>query len=465
MKKTPNIIILMPDQFRADCTGVSGNKYIKTPNIDKIAEKGIFFENCFTTTPVCMPARASFVSGLYPHNHKMWENKGNLPSNDETFFHHLKEAGYFTSYIGKSHFYQHGKFHMKEKEPYMHARGIDYVHETTGPWATVTTDSYMTDYLKEKGLLSVFREDYVKVRGKNRFATHPSPLPEEDYLDSYVGKQAVRFLKEYNNDKPLCLFVGFPGPHEPWDPPKKYAEIYDSAEVPGPIPSRDIPPWIPEKVKERLRRERERFPHLDEEKLKKVKRNYYGKITLIDYWIGKIIDVLYEKNWFDNSLIIFWSDHGEMLGDHGLFFKQVFYESSVKVPLIIKMPENLNKGKRIKSLVEIIDVFPTILDISNCSPSERCLGKTLVPLIEGKVNSHRESVLSEIYFMDSFNYMLRTENYKYAVDGDGEGFLLFDLENDPYERINLIGNPDFEKIENDLKNQLLKKILSLQLKK
>jgi len=390
--------------------------------------------------------------------------RGLLPPDDETFFHHLKETGYFTAYIGKSHFYEHGKFHMKEKEPYMHARGIDYVHETTGPWATVTTDSYMTDYLKEKGLLSAFREDYDKVRRKDRFSTHPSPLPEEDYLDSYVGEQAVRFLKEYDNDKPLCLFVGFPGPHEPWDPPKKYAEMYNLAEVPEPISAGDIPTWVPENVRERLRRERERFPHLDEEKLKKVKRNYYGKITLIDYWIGKIIDVLYEKNWFDNSLIIFWSDHGEMLGDHSLFFKQVFYESSIKVPLIIKMPENLNKGKRIKSLVEIIDIFPTILDISNSFPSERCLGKTLLPLIEGKVNSHRESVLSEIYFMDSFNYMLRTENYKYAVDGNEEGFLLFDLKKDPYERINLIGNPDFEKIENDLKKQVLKKILSLQLK-
>jgi len=463
MKHLPNIIILMPDQYRADCTGTSGNKFIKTPNIDKIAENGIFFENCFTVSPLCMPARASFISGLYSHNHRIWSNEGNLPPDDETFFHHLKETGYFTAYIGKSHFYPHGKFHMKEKEPYMHARGIDYVHETTGPWATVTTDSYMTDYLKEKGLLSVFREDYVE-RKKNRFATHPSPLPEEDYLDSYVGKQAVKFLKEYNNDKPLCLFVGFPGPHEPWDPPKKYAEMYDSEKVQEPISAGNIPPWFPEKVRERLKKERERFSHLDEEKLKKVKRNYYGKITLIDYWIGKIIDVLYEKNWFDNSLIIFWSDHGEMLGDHGLFFKQVFYESSVKVPLIIKMPENMNKGKRIKSLVEIIDVFPTILDISNSFPSERCLGKTLLPLIEDRVNSHRESVLSEIYFMDLFNYMLRTENYKYAVYGNGEGFLLFDLKNDPYEKINLIGNPDFRKIEDDLKEKVLEKILSLQLK-
>ena len=139
--KRPNIIILMPDQMRADCIGASGNSFIKTPNIDKIAEEGILFENCFTVSPLCMPARASFISGLYPHNHKIWENKGNLPPDDETFFHHLKGADYYVAYIGKSHFYEHKEFHMKEKEPYMHARGIDYVHETTGPWATVKTDS------------------------------------------------------------------------------------------------------------------------------------------------------------------------------------------------------------------------------------------------------------------------------------------------------------------------------------
>jgi hypothetical protein len=143
-----------------------------------------------------MPARASFVSGLYPHNHGLWVNRGALPADDETFFHHLQRIGYHVMYVGKSHFYSHGGFHLREREPYMHCRGIDTVHETTGPWATTTTRSYMTDHWETRGLYEVFKQDYEKRREAGAVhCTWPSPLPEEEHLDSYVGRVACELAE------------------------------------------------------------------------------------------------------------------------------------------------------------------------------------------------------------------------------------------------------------------------------
>jgi len=426
-----DIIILMPDQLRWDCLGAYGNKIIKTPNIDKIAEEGVIFKNAYTTSPLCMPARASFVSGLYPHQHGMWENKGSLPPENETFFHHLQKNGWFVAHIGKAHFYEHKNFHMKTMEDYMRKRGIDYVHETTGPHATVTTDSYMTDYLKEKGLLEIFRNDY---RNRNKFSTHPSPLKEEDYLDSYVGKKACEFIKNYSFEKPLCLFVGFPSPHEPWDPPGKYAEMYSPEDMPLPVEEIIETADLPEKTKKIIEQWKRIFNGLSQEIIKKIRSLYYGKISLVDYWIGEILKTYYEKRTPENLIIIFWSDHGEMLGDHGLLYKSVFYEQSVKIPLIIKWPgKNDELRKSANKIVEIIDIFPTLLSGLGLEKSKRVVGENL---FEGK---KKNFALSEIYAFGFYQYMIRTEKFKMVFENDGDCLFLFDMENDPDEITNLAG--------------------------
>lgn len=451
-----DILIIMPDQLRADCIGAMGNSKIKTSNIDSIAEEGILFKNTYTTTPICMPARASFVSGIYPHNHNMWDNRGQLPSDDETFFHHLQRAGYYVSYIGKSHFYEHKKgIHMKNREEYMKRRGINYVHETTGPHATVFTDSYLTDYLKKKNILDVFRDDYKR---RNHYSVHPSPLPEEDYLDSYVGRKAVEFIKNYKEKKPLCLFVGFPGPHEPWDPPGEYGRMYNPEDMPDEIENEKIPDWLPERVKERMKREREPFKELSPQITRKIRAMYYGKISLIDFWVGEILEEYKKNRDFDNLIIIFWSDHGEMLGDHNMLYKSVFYEQSIKVPLIIRWPGKNEKIKNENELVEIIDVFPTLLDGLGLPLSERATGESL---FKEKSNKF---VISEIYAYDTFNYMIRTKDYKFSINRKGEGLYLFDLKKDPDEKVNLIGNDRYEEIEKELKELIFRKIVNSQVR-
>lgn len=149
----PNILILMPDQHRADCLSCAGHPQVKTPNIDRIAREGMRFVQATTVSPACMPARASFVSGLYPHNHGTWTNLGQLPAEDETFFQHLQRVGYYTAHVGKTHFYEHeAGLHLRDREDYVRSRGLDYVHETAGPRATCRTASYMTDEWDTIGL-------------------------------------------------------------------------------------------------------------------------------------------------------------------------------------------------------------------------------------------------------------------------------------------------------------------------
>lgn len=279
--------------------------------MDSIAAEGMRFSNACTVSPVCMPARASFVSGLYPHNHGMWQNSGSLPADDETFFHHLQSSGYSTAYVGKSHFYPHGGKHLRDCEDYMRARGLDYVHETTGPWATCRTDSYMTDHWRELGLLQAFRDDYAERRQKGAFSVWPSPLPTEEFLDSYIGRKAVEFVDSYNEDKPICLFVGFGGPHEPWDAPGEYATMYNPDETPPHILASEPGDWVPEHAAERMRHGR--FNDITEADIRKIRANYYGKISLIDHWFGEIIEAFKRRGWWDETFVVLWSDHAMLI--------------------------------------------------------------------------------------------------------------------------------------------------------
>jgi len=450
----------MPDQLRADSMGCAGHSQIKTPNMDLLASEGVRFSTAFTVCPICMPARASFINGLYPHNHGMWTNAGQMPANDETFFHHLQDSGYYVAYVGKSHYYPHGGLHMRDREDYMHARGIDCVHETTGPWATTGTDSYMTDYWQQKGLLNAFRDDYAKRRENGHRSVWPSPLPVEDFMDSYIGRKATEFIDSYSQDKPFCLFVGFGGPHEPWDAPGKYATMYDTADTPPHIPPAEPGEWVTDHAARRMRQRR--IDGMTEEEIRKIRANYYGKISLIDQWFGRIFDALKQKGCWDNTLAVLWSDHGEMAGDHQRLHKSVFYDSSVRVPLIMRWPGQISGGTTSDALVQIIDVYPTLLEAAGAEPSRRCFGQSLWPALRDPDAKIRDAVFSEISSQGYQNIMVRDDRCKYAMDNTGEGYMLYDVIGDPKEKSNLIGHPDFRGIEQEYRDRVLCFLLDTQ---
>ncbi|MBM3212738.1 hypothetical protein FJZ33_10995, partial [Candidatus Poribacteria bacterium] len=375
-------------------------------------------------------------------------------------FQHLQASGYYVAYIGKSHYYPHGGFHLRDMEAYMHARGIDYIHETTGPWATVTTDSYMTDHWREKGLLNAFRDDYNKRRQIGHKAVWPSPLPVDEFLDSYIGKKAVDFLETYHGNKPFCLFVGFGGPHEPWDAPEEYATIYSPEETPPHISTEEPKEWVKEHALTRMKQGR--IDDLSENEIKKIRANYYGKITLIDRWFGEIFSAMKNRGWWDDVLVALWSDHGEMAGDHLRLHKSVFYNSSVHVPMIIRWPGHIKDGIKSDVLTQIIDIYPTILEAIGSETSKRCFGKSLVPVLKNQDISHRDAVFSEIFSGGYHNIMVIHGNYKYAMDNTGYGYMLYDMTQDPDEQKNLIGHPYYMEIEKESRDRILKFLIETQ---
>lgn len=461
MASPPNILILMPDQQRADCMSCAGHPQLRTPHMDRIAAEGMRFTRAVTVSPLCMPARASFISGLYVHSHHMWGNAGELPPDDESLFHHLQRTGYYTGHIGKSHYYPHGRIHMREREPYMHARGFDYVHETTGPWATCGTDSFMTDAWAAKGLLKAFRDDYAKRREHGAAtAVWPSPLPVEDFMDSYIGAQAVQFIDEYDRDEPFALFVGFGGPHEPWDAPGEYATMFDPAAAPPHIPAAEPGDWMPQAAAEWQRQGR--VEKLTEEDIRRLRANYYGKIALIDHSVGEILAACERKGLLDDTLIVFWSDHGEMAGDHGRLYKQTFHESALRIPFLIRWPGHVPAAQTTDTLVETVDIMPTILEAIGTEPSERCMGRSLWPALRDPSARVRDAAFSEVECHGRRIVMVCTERHKYAVFGDGDGYALYDLAEDPDEQNNLIGHPDARAIEAEMRGRLLRFLCKTQ---
>ncbi|MBN1864660.1 MAG: sulfatase-like hydrolase/transferase [Victivallales bacterium] len=469
MNEKPDIVIVMTDQQRADSLSCAGHPQLRTPNIDRIAGQGTRFGQCTTVCPVCMPARASFINGLYPHNHGMWRNSGCMPPEDETFFHHLQSAGYNIAHIGKSHYYEHTgwdgeMWHMRNHEPYMRARGLDHVDEIPGPLATQVMRCYMTDDWEERGLMQEYIDDYAergRLRRENPFWVRPSPRSVELFPDSYVGRKSVEYIKGHDTRSPMCLFVGFPGPHEPWDAPGKYAEMYSPDQTPPAVPYQEADNVLPDPV-----REMEDFMKMGDntctpEAIARVRANYYGKISLIDDWIGRILDAIENRGNIENTIIVFWSDHGELLGDHGRVYKETFHESSMRVPLIVSWPGRFASGVESDALVEIIDIFPTILDSLGIElSSARCVGNSLLPLLEGAGGTLRDAQLSEIDSFGERRFCVRTRSCKYAVREDGIGYMLYDLERDPSEQNNLIGKD--KKLEKEMREMLLQRLMASQ---
>ena len=426
----------MTDQQRADCLGCAGHPQLSTPNIDRLAAEGTRFAQATTVSPLCMPARASFATGLYPHHHGIWSNSGELAETDATFFQALRLAGYFTAAIGKSHYYdpRHDGRHVREREAFMRARGLDFVHETTGAQSTVHMESYVTDYWKSKGLWDGIAADYRRRQLPGELIVDPSPVGVEDYLDSYVGRQAETFLDEYDGVTPLCLFVGFPGPHEPFDAPGEYATMYRPEHAPPAIAVPDDYARLPDRI--RRMAAFEVWPQPTLERIPAVRASYYGKISLIDFWIGRIRQALERRGWLDDTLVVILSDHGEMLGDHGRLKKSTFHESNIRIPLILRWPGRVRAQAVAPTLAEIVDVFPTVLEAADCSVPERCSGRSLWPVLNGTGAEVRRFQLGEIDY-GGRQFMLRSRDCKFAIDAKARAYMLYDLAHDPLEQHNL----------------------------
>jgi arylsulfatase len=474
----PNILIVIPDELRADALSYAGHPVFRTPHIDRIAKEGVWFRNAYCSAPLCMPARASMLTGTYPHNHHIQENAGALPPDDESYALLLRDAGYATAYVGKTHFGSDAPgrdFIAHEAD--VRRRGFDYVHQVPGPMALTRTVNHLTRRWEELGLLELYREDYRRRAADPGAGAWASPLPLEEFADSYVGARAEDWLRSYRQARPFLLVVGFGGPHPPFDAPEPYASRYRPEDLPPPLPAGELGDWLPGHAREYMERltggdrRGESTPgapgagevgvRISQQRM----ANYGGKIALIDDRVGRLLDVLDERGWTENTLVIFLSDHGEMGGDHGRYHKSVFFESSVRIPFAMRWPTGFSGGQGLDPLIEQLDLFATVLDAGGAGPSRRAFARSLLPLARAGANEGlgagegpREAVYSEL----KREIMVRDARYKYVVDAQGRGVQLYHLEADPTEQRNLVGHPEQRRVEQDLRERLLTWLVSTQ---
>jgi len=466
MPDKPNIILIFPDQQRADVMGCAGNPAAQTPNLDRLASEGVRFSRCCTNSPLCMPARASLMSGQYVNQHGIWHNSLAADRHGPSHVRNMRDAGYHTAVIGKTHLYVHGGPTGDTRNHTQKLQDWGYVdtHELVGPWATRHIDCSYTDYLAEKGLLDTHRTfigNYLRGMrsGEVRpWEEPPSPLSPEDHLDSYTGRISADWIRNCGGDKPFYLQVCFPGPHDPFDSPREYRDMYRPEDIP--LGTMDKPTWpVSPQLDHVLRWSALDGMTADQKQLMGL--FYYAKVTLIDHAIGLILEALEERGMLDNTWIIYTSDHGEMLGDHYMSHKIVFYESALKIPCIIRQAGG-GKGWVSSALTDQLDVAATILDIGGAGPLAESDGRSLLRSVQGGPggpNAHKgkDAVFSEVNLYS----MVLTDWYKMAAHSlTRKPLELYDMVDDPNELNNLVRDPAYRNIREELTEGPLSYLLS-----
>jgi choline-sulfatase len=399
-----------------------------------------------------VPARIGLFSGKYAHVTGAWDNEKFILSPDANIWSkQLRELGYSTALFGKTHIHG-GSGDFIAREPMLDLYGFDVFDEITGPHACCKARTHMTERWAELGLLEPFRKD-LKKRGKTPFAK-PSPLPLEEYYDVYVGNRGVEFLKNYEGDKPWFCHVSFGGPHEPWDTPEPYASMYKKEDMPAPRPAmKDLNPDRPRGETD-FRMHKPQI-HCNTEQAAEIRADYSGGCTLIDEMIGKIVDVIKARGEWDNTVVLFTSDHGEMNGDQEFVNKRTFLDGALNIPLVIRTPETINKGGiQTDALVSLIDVGPTLIELCGGKIEYSQSGKSLCGVLDGSVEKPRDYVLSEL----SGEIMYMDEEYKVFLNNKGEIYMLFDRKKDKGEQYNLAASAEAVEIENEIRKKLISAI-------
>ncbi|MEX2389722.1 MAG: sulfatase-like hydrolase/transferase, partial [Phycisphaeraceae bacterium] len=358
----PNLLFLFPDQWRWDWLGCESSPYgkmpVRTPNIDALARRGVRFTRCRSNSPLCAPARACLATGMRYERCGVSGNGYDLDPERTTVFNRLRDAGYRTLTCGKNDL--HKKTTWKGREGWTRLLGqygfTDAIDQSgkldAKQWGAVDKGgphcSY-TSYLHANGQFDTYADDYQR---RAQEATHfaaawPSPLAREHYTDDFCGRTALELLDRQPNEGPWMLWVNFPGPHDPFDPPRELQARYDGVAFPEPVAGKA----------EHLRKDGSAVPLNHQQ----IRRNYAAACEGIDEWVGRIMDKVAQRGELENTVVVFSSDHGEMLGDHGRFLKNVPQEGSVHVPLIIAGP-GIQKGAVSDALVELIDISATLLE-------------------------------------------------------------------------------------------------------
>jgi len=416
-QERPNVLVIVTDDQRHDAMSCAGHPFLKTPHMDRLAREGARFRNAFVTTALCSPSRASMLSGLYAHAHGVLDNFTDYPNRLPSYPRHLKELGYETAYIGK--------WHMGEQEDRPRP-GFDF-------------------WMSHRGQGNYFDNEF-NINGQRHIL--------KGYYTHVVTETAVQWLTRPRSC-PFLLILGHKAPHGgPIVPEPRYERIFDSQPIARPVTADDYsgkPDW--------LRQCRDTWhgiagPLYGLKDYSRFVRAYLATLVSVDDSLGRILAALEQAGTLDRTVIVFTSDNGFALGEHGRVDKRTMYEESIRVPLLVRYPRRIKPGTQIEHMVLNIDLAPSILELCQAPPLQKCHGLSWVPLLENRPVSWRTAWLYEYNYEKEFPYTpnvrgVRTDQWKLIRYPHGDGAPdrhraeLYHLPTDPLEQRNLFDDPKY----------------------
>ncbi|MCP3938219.1 MAG: sulfatase-like hydrolase/transferase [Actinomycetia bacterium] len=440
----------MSDQHRADVMGCAGDTAAITPHMDALANTGVRFSRTNCQGPLCMPSRASLTTERQVRDHGVFDNFSEIPAGTPTFLHTLREAGYHNAEIGKMHLWMHSQHPGKtswDLIPFMESLGFTESVETLGKHASLKHDNPYSAHLRSKGLLEAYQQmlrdkTYQSDESQSTPSWDASPceMAIDDYVDGWHGVQAAKWIEEYDRDEPFFLWVGFPGPHDPWDAPAEAREWFDGIDITGPgsFTEPDLTHTANLRGLIEMMQGIGDSATLTPERLTSVRLAYYAAVSIVDRAVGGVVDALERTGQLDDTWIIYTSDHGEMLGEHRMLLKCVFYDPSVRVPLIVRPPGG-REGRVVDDLIEQFDVSAAIREVASAPDLAGSAARSLRGYVDGDDPAARTVSISENWGFAAFE----TNHHKLVVDEDTlTPVQLFDRRADPLEDHNLVADPD-----------------------
>lgn len=473
MSKQPNILFIMTDQFRGDCLGIAGHPDVKTPYLDTLANKGVRFDRAYSACPSCIAARAALHTGLSQKRHRRVGYEDGIPWRyPHTLAGELSKAGYYTQCVGKMHVYptrNYLGFHNVElHDGYLHAARHGSIPYRESQFVV---DDYFHWLKQEKGVDADITDNGTEC---NSWISRPFAHEEKYHPTNWVTDRSLDFLRRRDPDMPFFLMASYVRPHPPFDAPAWYFDLYRDKDL--------RPPFVGDWEETELLAQKGRIfdsatGPIDPELIRQAQIGYYACITHLDHQIGRLISALDEHELTDNTIILFTSDHGEELCDHHLFRKSRPFEGSSHIPLIISgtpEPTGLRPHSVCHNVVELRDIMPTLLELAGAPIPGEVDGKSLLPLLsasrpdipeEGCVagvgkpaEEFREYLHGEHSYGDFSNHYIVTEKDKYSWYTESGREQYFDLEKDPHELHDLIGDPASQERISHLRNCLIREL-------
>lgn len=453
--RRPNILVLMTDQHRRDYMSVTGHSPVETPNLDRIASRGVRFTRAYCPSPICVASRMALMTGCYPHTTGSIQNIDTLAWNRPTIASHFADHGYHTALIGKMHFtdgHRHG-FHydlgFNDWFMYLGPKTHHYADEIAN---FPTLPRYFNSVDDDGAGLPEFPGLWGDKRpwaGLVKRIGVASELEPEDHFEAFVARESCRFLERYQHE-PFFLVTSFLKPHPPFHPPRTWADRFPSAQMPlPPVPRQGpYPRWLQRRIAS--------YDRFSDDLKKQHRAGYWGNIGYVDTCVGEVYRTLERLGLAENTIVIYTSDHGEMDWDHGLFEKMCMFEPSVGIPLIVSQPGTLPQNRTCSGLTEYFGLFPTLADLTGTGqPPQKLDARSFAAQVRDPDAPGSAAAYSE-YNLRSPQacYMVRTDRYKYVYNHNDIPEL-YDVEADPKEFQNRGADPGLKQVLSDHHDRLV----------